>query len=613
MIEYPILIILALGLVCLLMPSGQKLILKALSFAGALYCLGYGIYNFVKPFQDSYTGLFLYMNFSGFIGLACAFFGFITATYSLRYADSVEKPNKYYGYIFICVSFALFAVYSSNLITLTVFWGLSGLMLYLLATLSPGASNAAKKTFIFAGGSDSLMVLGVCIFGILSGSFEIYEGSNRIMLSGSSPAATVSFLCLIIAALTKAGAMPFHTWVPDFAQEVPMSLTAFLPAALDKLMGIFLLTIICHQLFILNTAMMLLLLLTGAVTVIAAVYMAMIQHDMKKLLAYHAVSQVGYMIIGIVSGTVVGIAGGLFHMINHTLYKSGLFLSGGAVEKRAGTTNLDKLGGLSRYMPLTFVVCLVASLSISGIPPLNGFVSKWMIYQGIVEQMTNSWLSPAVRICFTLVLAVLMFGSALTLASFVKLLHSVFLGQPSETDEALKSRIKEVSPLMLVPMGIIAVLCIVFGLFAFSVPLRQFILPGLADFGIYTDRPFFDLWQNAAAAVLILVSLLFGLLIYLFGNIKSRKDKPFAGCEDLPLEAKAEGTGFYRSIADMAFFKTVYSLVEKKYFDMYNIGTKIVLGFGSVLSAAHTGNLRSYILWFLVGMVFIFAILLREF
>ena len=153
--------------------------------------------------------------------------------------------------------------------------------------------------------------------------------------------------------------------------------------------------------------------------------MALVQHDLKRLLGYHAVSQVGYMVLGIGTGSPVGIAGGLFHMLNHAIYKSCLFFGGGAVEKSAGTTDLENLGGLARSMPVTFGTFLVASLAISGVPPLNGFASKWMIYQGIIESARGGghlWV---------LWLVAAMFGSALTLASFMKVVHAVFLGQPS--------------------------------------------------------------------------------------------------------------------------------------------------------------------------------------
>ena len=219
--------------------------------------------------------------------------------------------------------------------------------------------------------------------------------------------------------------MPFHTWVPDFGEKVDAPVSAFLPASLDKLLGIYLLARCVLDLFVPTPAMYGMLMLLGAVTVISAVLMALVQHDLKRLLSYHAVSQVGYMILGIGTGTAIGLAGGLFHMLNNTVYKTALFLCAGVIEKETGTTDLDRLGGLAKLMPVTFLTCTVAALSISGIPPLNGFASKWMIYQGIISGGEGAGLGWIVW------LAVAMLGSALTLASFVKVLHATFLCKPS--------------------------------------------------------------------------------------------------------------------------------------------------------------------------------------
>ena len=133
----------------------------------------------------------------------------------------------------------------------------------------------------------------------------------------------------------------------------------------------------------------------GAATILIAVMVAMVQHNLKKLLSYHAISQVGYMVLGIATGTPVGIAGGLFHMLNHAIYKCCLFLCGGAAEQAAGTPELDRMGGLGKKMPITFITCLVAALSISGIPLFNGFVSKWMVYQGVINMGSDQGIMAA--------------------------------------------------------------------------------------------------------------------------------------------------------------------------------------------------------------------------
>jgi formate hydrogenlyase subunit 3/multisubunit Na+/H+ antiporter MnhD subunit len=113
--------------------------------------------------------------------------------------------------------------------------------------------------------------------------------------------------------------------------------------------------------------------------------MALMQHDYKRLLGYHAVSQVGYMVLGFGIGTAIGFAAGLFHMINHAIYKSGLFLAAGAIERQTGKSDIGDLGGLSKVMPVTFAAAIIFAMSISGVPPFNGFASKWMIYQGIID------------------------------------------------------------------------------------------------------------------------------------------------------------------------------------------------------------------------------------
>jgi NADH-quinone oxidoreductase subunit L len=141
--------------------------------------------------------------------------------------------------------------------------------------------------------------------------------------------------------------------------------------------------------------------------------MALIQKDYKRLLSYHAISQVGYMILGIGTAVPVGIVGGLFHMINNALYKSCLFLTGGSVEKQTGTTDLEKLGGIGSKMPITFACFIITALSISGVPPFNGFFSKELVYDGALERGFIFYLAAVV-------------GSFFTAASFLKLGHAAF-------------------------------------------------------------------------------------------------------------------------------------------------------------------------------------------
>ena len=186
------------------------------------------------------------------------------------------------------------------------------------------------------------------------------------------------------------------------------------------------------------------------------VTMALTQHDFKRLLAFHSISQIGYVLTAAGLCTALGISAGLYHAMNHTIFKGLLFLSAGAGMHAAGTGDLDKLGGLSKRMPHTTVLFLIGAFSISGIPPFNGFASKWMIYQATYMKAVESG-----NIGFLLVTIIALVTSVLTLASFVKVSQSVFFGRlPKELEN-----VQEVPFGMRFAMGIFAVLCVLTGLF----------------------------------------------------------------------------------------------------------------------------------------------------
>jgi formate hydrogenlyase subunit 3/multisubunit Na+/H+ antiporter MnhD subunit len=170
------------------------------------------------------------------------------------------------------------------------------------------SSSAAKKTLILIGASDALMIMGIGIIWQMTNTFTI----SQISLPTNNAAATTAFLLLMIGSFTKAGAFPFHSWIPDYAQKAPASSSAFLPVSLDKLLGIYLLLRLTMNIFQLNQWLTLIIILLGVTTIIIAVMMALVQHNFKKLLGYHAVSQVGYMVLGIGLGTPLGIIGVFF-------------------------------------------------------------------------------------------------------------------------------------------------------------------------------------------------------------------------------------------------------------------------------------------------------------
>jgi formate hydrogenlyase subunit 3/multisubunit Na+/H+ antiporter MnhD subunit len=437
---------------------------------------------------------------NGFIIPVIGLFFFLTIIYSLRFMKGKEKLPHYYTYLILTAIASLGVVLTDNLLLLLGLWGFLGLTLYLLISMGSDASGAvAKKTFIIVGGSDVLMMFGIGIIYVLTGTFQMHQ----IRLELNSGLAVLAYICIALACFAKAGAMPMHSWIPDCAEIAPLPVVAYLPASLDKLLGIYLLARISLNLFVMNTAMNVFLMAIGAITIIAAVMMAMIQHNMKRLLGYHAVSQVGYMVLGIGTGNPIGIAGGIFHMLNNAIYKACLFLTAGNVEHATGTTDLDKLGGLSKAMPLTYICALIASLSISGVPPFNGFFSKWMIYQGLISGL-RATSSKSQAIISVLCLVAAMFGSGLTLASFMKLLHATFLGQ--HRDSKTPQPKNEVSWTMWLPCIVLAALCVIFGVFALQIPLKYFILPAIGQVS------FIGAWFAGLSTLLIAIALGLGFV-----------------------------------------------------------------------------------------------------
>jgi len=577
-ILYPLILNFAVALILFVSGDYSKLIKKfavAASLAGLVMSAA-AVINPSFPAAGSFlSATILFDPISRMVYAAISLFGALLAVYS---AGMIEKRlNKYFSYLFLALFASQLAVISSNWIILAMGWGISGVCLYLLMQFKAEAVAAAKKAMIIIGGSDSLLLLGIAIVYKMTGSLSI-GASGWSLLAASS---------MLAASFAKAGCFPLHTWIPETADKSPVAVTAFLPASLDKLLGIYLAARI-FQIFSFPQEVRIAVMLLGAITIISAVFMALSQHTAKKLLGYHAVSQVGYMILGIGTGNPVGIAGGLFHMLNNAFYKCALFMGIGQVEKTRGTDKLEKLGGLAKIFPVTFASMLVASLAISGIPPLNGFYSKWLIYQGVLKSLTTDF--PFLTI---LCLIAALFGSALTLASFMKLLHAVFLG-PKQTAGGSAGAVSREKFSLILPQGILASLCVAFGVFA-----RQlFIKPVFGHLNVSG-------WNPGAAAAMILAGIIFGLIIYLLSGIKTRRVKNFIGGHDITPDMRVSGVEFYASIENIFPFRQIYALAEKKVFDIYEILKDFVFYIIKPLRHIHNGVLTNYLSWIFLGGIII--------
>jgi formate hydrogenlyase subunit 3/multisubunit Na+/H+ antiporter MnhD subunit len=613
----PIVVPAIAGGLCLLIPRRVKAVREVLTLAGlvwafvaALRLFGQWPLSFTRDWvvlgDLSVQFDLLLSHFSAFVIVFVTLFGLAVALYSMSWLSKEHDGRRYYGLLSLTVAASVGAALSNSLLLLLIFWEALTAILFLYANTGRNekdASEGASKSFILLGLSDAALFLAVALiwvrFGTLSmDSLSIFVGDG---------ATSAIYILMMIGAITKAGAMPLHTWVPALGKGAPTPVMALLPASIDKLLGIYLLARISLDIFNIGPAMQLVLMVIGAVTILGAVLMALVQHDLKVLLSYHAVSQVGYMVLGIGTGVPIGIAGGLFHMLNNAIYKSCLFFGAGAIERKAGTTEISKLGGLARAMPLTFIAMTVASLAISGVPPFNGFVSKWMVYSGIVELGSRGMGS------YWIFLVAALFGSALTMASFVKVLYSGFLGQrPS----ALAS-VREASWPMTVPMLALAALCILFGVWA-SFPIDTFINPIVhgavgTSLGGALDLTV-GFWNPSMATGLIILGILIGLLIFAMGKLTTRRvGHVFIGGTKPPEPLDAmhvPGSGFYNTIKETKGLRGAFANAEQRVFDVYEVGGRIGGVFVQGLRAMHSGVLSMYLAWAVIGLgAIVFALL----
>ncbi len=562
-------------------------------------------------------------------------FSILFFIYSFKFKGGPRDDWKFFTFALLTYAAANGALLAGSVLVLYFFWGILLFSVYGLLLFGKGNTElAARKMFLLNGFADFLLLLGLMIFMIFTtkhashpGQLSYFTGIGTSQFKLNNPLAIASFIFIAIGAVAKAGSFPLHTWIPKAAETAPAETMAFIPSMLDKILGIYLFIRLCYSIFDIksNLTIQLIFLSLGAVTVLGAVFMALIQKDAMRLLSYHAVSQVGYMILGIASGSIIGIAGGLFHMINNTVYKSALFLGVGAVNDKTGETNLDNLGGLAKAMPITFFSFLVCALAISGVPPLNGFVSKWLIYQSFIGLSTTTGNS-----VFYIFMIAGMFGSVLTLASFLKLTHSIFLGRrPVEF-----KGVKEVSFNKWLPPFVLAITCIAFGIFAFRLPLRFLISPSLPSSTIQPIGYFSPL----AFVALMSVLLSLGFLIYLIGGAyKPRSRKVFLGAEELTEdEMHFSASHFYSSIKKIKFFGEFYRFAEGGSFDLFNYLQGIGISLGKTfktliddslnkllkfiryfvnlasegLSRMQTGRLSFYLGWTLFGILVLILLLI---
>jgi formate hydrogenlyase subunit 3/multisubunit Na+/H+ antiporter MnhD subunit len=475
---------------------------------------------------------------SGFFLLPVYGIGAVSALYGGRYLRNAARGlgSAWLFYHLLVASMAM-VVLARNAVLFLLAWEAMTISSWFLVTFEdqqPGARRAGL-TYLTASqiGTAFLMALFL-LLGRGGLDFARFGG-----LSGT--AAGIAFVLALLGFGTKAGIVPLHVWLPEAHPAAPSHVSALMSGVMIKL-GIY---------GILRTLLFLgpppawwgwTLLAVGALSGILGVLFALAQHDLKRLLAYHSVENIGIILMGLGLGllglayglrpvAVLGFAGGLLHVLNHALFKSLLFLGAGAAAQAAGTRDLERLGGLARRMPLTGLSFLLGAAAISALPPLNGFVSEFLIGSGALRAVLAAGAAPAVAGAAAIVALALIGG--LAAACFAKAYGISFLGEPRSPQAAAA---REAPATMVLPMLLLAAACLAVGLLGPLLP--GFLAPLVAQLTGLPQRQALDLLGPArrtlasltagAAALAGLAAALAGLRALLL----SRRNVQQAGTWD---------------------------------------------------------------------------------
>jgi hydrogenase-4 component B len=574
--------------------------------------------------------------------------GFLATLYSVQHMTRYRNDSvaKYYPVLQLLFAGIVGVVATADFVFFLVFWELMTFASFFLVTFereNRASQKAGLKYFVVNQAATFGMIAGALILWTRSGSFH-YSAMREALgtLLGTHPALAHLVLFLFFMGFaTKAGILPMGDWLPDAYPAAPSGATAAFGGTMTKLGVYGLLRVFLGFLPLspLTRTWGVVIALAGAASLFVGTLTALKQDDIKRLMSFHVIGQVGYMFLGIGFGlfflptdpalAALGLLAGTFHMVNHSLYKSCLFLGAGAVSYRTGSRSLSALGGLRAFMPATAMFALTAALAIAGVPPLNGFASKWLMY-------ATGILGGQAFPLFALLAIVAMFISLVTLASFLKYLGSAFLGPPSP----LKG-VREVPASMLVPQAFLALTCVVFGLApgwplgfvhraltglasAASLPTLATLLGGGPGLRVVSGTVGVAFWAPLPIALcLVLLGLASYFLIQRAAGASVR-EVPVWTCGE---EAGAELSRYPASSFYLPFkraFQGIYPTIQvrspafprwlRRAFDLdswfYLPFARAVEGGARGVSRTHVGIPQVYLLWIVVGAIAVIGIVL---
>ena len=374
---------------------------------------------------------------------------FAVAIYSVNYMERFTSKWKFYTLFLLMLAGMNGVIVTGDMFNLFVFLEIASVASYALVAFGTEKQEleAAFKYAVMGTIASLFILLGIAFLYSFTSTLNMADMANILAQKGANNIILMVSVLFIVGFGLKAALVPFHAWLPDAHPSAPAPISAMLSGVLIKSLGIYTICRIFYNVIGMNLNISTIIMFLGTLSMVVGALLALGQWDLKRLLAYSSISQIGYIILGIGLGTPLGILGGLFHLFNHSIFKSLLFLNSGAVEYATGTRDLQKMGGLMKKMPVTGTTTLIASMSIAGIPPFSGFWSKLLIIIALVQAGRFGYAFWAVLI------------SVLTLAMYMKVLKYAFL-------DKLKpawGKIKEVPFFMKLSMMALAFMCLVGG------------------------------------------------------------------------------------------------------------------------------------------------------
>ncbi|MFQ6070712.1 MAG: NADH-quinone oxidoreductase subunit L [Candidatus Aminicenantales bacterium] len=589
-------------------------IVAVISFIGLLHT-GHEQYPLLKNLFTWISSGSFQVNFSlqfdplsAVMALVVTGVGFLIHVYSVGYMAEDKGFARYFTYLNLFTFAMLLLVMASNIVLMFVGWEGVGLCSYLLIGFwfeKHTASAAGKKAFITTRIGDLGFLLGIffILVNIGSGEFTVI---NKAISGGilSQGLVTLIALLLFMGAVGKSAQIPLYVWLPD-AMEGPTPVSALIHAATMVTAGVYMVSRM-NFLYSSSTAASQVVATIGALTAVYAATMALTQNDIKRVLAYSTISQIGYMFIGCGVGAY---AAGMFHLYTHAFFKSLLFLAAGSVmHALSGELNMKKMGGLKKYLPLTYPTFLVGAIAIAGIPFFSGFFSKDAILtSAFARQQYFIW-------------ALGILGAVLTAFYMFRLIFLTFHGEPRMSEE-VRSHIHESPPVMTVPLVILAFFSVVAGYVGVPVVFGKnlnvfdrFLEPVIKAAHI----PHLSLETEWLVILVSVVVALFGIYIAYAFYIK----KP-----QIPENLVKRFPGTYRLLYNKYYVDEMYNAAfvqplvrgSEVIYDRFDLkvidgavnGSASVTGLtGKILSYIQTGLVKDYALVFLLGVIIILGYLL---